>query len=617
MKKLVALLIVLVLGSSAAFAQGSETATSSSPIVVAIATQMSGYFYSNMWGSNNVDANLRSLLNGYNTVVWKPTGEFAVDSSVVASYSVVDDRQGNRTYTFDLVHGLLYNNGTPITAKDYVFTVLLQSDPLISELGGQPTNFENLTGYSEYVAGTHAIFSGVRLLGDYRFSITVSSDRLPYYFEQMLMDINPTPIQAIAPGYDVRDDGRGVYLTNATAEVGAPVPLTLDLLKTTLIGENGYVHQPHITSGPYQLVTYDAAASSATIAINPYYQGNFEGRKPELPAIKIVYMDNESALDAYERGNVQIIHKMTDVSEVARARTLQESGGGELINFLSAGYSFLAFACEQAPTDDVNVRKAIAMCIDRNAFCTDLFQNNALPVYAYYGYGQWIVSQNTDALAKYEIGFDVDTARDLLIKAGYTYNEDGKQYKDNKHQVRCCIKKGKLIPLELRWAKTPGKASDLLESQLTDACAKLGIRLKVKNMSFADMLPQYLRVNETRDYNLFFLTETFFFTFDPYNTYNVDDAWQGAVNTSGLRDERLMRAARDMRRVPSGDIEAFTAKWFKFQDRWREVMPTAPIYSNVYFDLCSPTLYEYTANVRYGLSYALLNTTLVKPTGTP
>lgn len=616
MKKLVALLTALMLVGSAALAQGAAQPAAAEPTVVAIATQMSGYLYSNMWGSNNVDANLRSLLHGYSTVVWKNTGEFAVDTSVVASHTVADDGRGNRTYTFNLVHGLLYNDGSPITARDYVFTVLLQSDPLISALGGQHTNYDYLTGYAEYASGSRAVFSGVRLLGDYRFAITVTVGELPYFFEQTLMDVSPTPIQAIAPGYAVRDDGRGAYLTlaeNATAEVGVPAPLTLDLLQTNLGGVNGYAHQPRITCGPYQLVTYDAAASSATVEINPNYQGNFEGRKPKLPAIKIVYMDNVSAMDAFERGDVQIVHKLTDASEVARARALQSNGGGEVINFLSAGYSFLAFACEQAPTDDVNVRKAIAMCIDRNAFCTDLFQNNALPVYAYYGYGQWMVSQNAEALAKYEIGFDVDSARDLLIKAGYTYNEDGKLYEDGKQQVRCRIKKGRLTPLELRWAKTPGQASELLLRQLTDACARLGIRLTVTDMSFADMLHQYFRVDGAREYNLFFLTETFFFAFDPYNAYNVDDVWQGAVNTSGLRDERLMAAARAMRRVPSGDMEAFTAKWFKFQDRWREVMPTAPIYSNVYFDLCVPTLYEFSANVRFGLSYALLYTTLVKP----
>ena len=41
------------------------------------------------------------------------------------------------------------------------------------------------------------------------------------------------------------------------------------------------------------------------------------------------------------------------------------------------------------------------------------------------------------------------------------------------------------------------------------------------------MLHQYFRVDGAREYNLFFLTETFFFAFDPYNAYNVDDVWQG------------------------------------------------------------------------------------------
>ena len=277
------------------------------------------------------------------------------------------------------------------------------------------------------------------------------------------MDVSPTPIQAIAPGYAVRDDGRGAYLTlaeNATAEVGVPAPLTLDL------PPNKPERRKRLrTSAPHHLRAIPASdvrrgqPARPPWRLNPNYQGNFEGRKPELPAIKIVYMDNVSAMDAFERGDVQIVHKLTDASEVARARALQSNGGGEVINFLSAGYSFLAFACEQAPTDDVNVRKAIAMCIDRNAFCTDLFQNNALPVYAYYGYGQWMVSQNAEALAKYEIGFDVDSARDLLIKAGYTYNEDGKLYEDGKQQVRCRIKKGRLMPLELRWGQNarPGQ----------------------------------------------------------------------------------------------------------------------------------------------------------------
>ena len=619
MKKWLSYAMALVLLPYAALAQEAVTApTADGAVAVAIATPLSGCYYSNMWGTNNVDANIRSLLHAYHTVAWRPTGEFTVDQTVVKSETATDDGRGNRTYTFQLADGLTYNDGTPITAKDYVFTILLQSDPAIVMLGGQNTNFDYVTGYADYAAGNSGILSGVRLIGEYGFSLTVLSKELPFYYEPTLMDVYPTPLQAIAPGFTVRDDGEGAYLTDGAAgTAGASSPLTAELLGGTLTGNNGYLHQPRVTSGPYQLEQYDAANNTLTLTVNPRYLGDAEGRVPELKTIRIVQMDNEQAMQAYERGEVQVIHKMTETGVIERARALQTEGKGSVTNFLSSGYTFLAFACEQAPTDDANVRLAIAMCIDRNAFCTDLYNGNALPVYAYYGYGQWMVTDNTDALAQFEIGFDVDSARELLVKAGYVYNEDGKRYEDGKEQVRCRIQKGKLTPLELRWAKTEGNASDFLEKQLTGTCDLLGVRLTVTEMSFADMLRQYWRVDGERTYNLFFMTETFPFVFDPYQTYNTGDAWQGSINTSGLRDERLMNAARAMRRVKNGATDTFITKWLAFQDRWRAVMPAAPICTNVYFDISQPWLYAFDGNVRYGLARALVYTTLTQPTDAP
>lgn len=618
MKKWLSMVMALVLLPFAATAQeAAMVPTTDGAVTVAIATPMNGFFYSNMWGTNNVDANIRSLLHAYHTVEWQQTGEFAVDQTVVKSYTATDDGRGNRTYTFQLADNLTYNDGTPITAKDYAFTVLLQSDPAIVTLGGQNTNFDYVTGYADYATGNSGELSGLKLLNDYSFSLTVLSRELPFYYEPTLMDVYPTPIQTIVPGFAVRDDGQGAYLSDsATGTVGASSPLTAELLGATLMGDGGYVHLPRVTSGPYQLEQYDAANNAVTLSANPRYLGDAKGRVPELKTVRIVQMDNEQAMLAYERGEVQIIHKMTETGAIEQARALQTEGKGSVTNFLSAGYTFLAFACEQAPTDDANVRLAIAMCIDRNAFCSDLYNGNALPVYAYYGYGQWMVANNTDALVKYEIGFDVDRARELLVKAGYVYNEDGKRYEDGKDQTRCRIRKGKLTPLELRWAKTEGNASDFLEKQLTSACDLLGIRLMVTKMPFSDMLRQYWRTDGERSYNLFFMTETFPFAFDPYQTYHTGDAWQGSVNTSGLRDERLMNAARAMRRVKNGDTETFIAKWLAFQDRWRTVMPTAPICTNVYFDINQPWLYAFADNVRYGLARALVYATLTKPADT-
>ena len=78
-----------------------------------------------------------------------------------------------------------------------------------------------------------------------------------------------------------------------------------------------------------------------------------------------------------------------------------------------------------------------------------------------------------------------------------------------------------------------------------------------------------------------------------------------------------MNAARAMRRVKNGDTETFITKWLSFQDRWRAVMPTAPVCTNVYFDISQPWLYAFGDNIRYGLARALMYTTLTPPPDAP
>ena len=44
-------------------------------LVVASTTKMSGNFFSDLWGNNTSDSEVRTLLHGYNLVKWDP--EFA------------------------------------------------------------------------------------------------------------------------------------------------------------------------------------------------------------------------------------------------------------------------------------------------------------------------------------------------------------------------------------------------------------------------------------------------------------------------------------------------------------------------------------------------------------
>lgn len=621
MKKLLALALVFAMALPAAGAL-AQTTDAQNPSVVAVSTRMSGNLYSDMWGANVVDVNVRNLLTGYATVAWSFTGEFGVDGAVVTDFASEDSARGDRTYAFTLADDLRYNDGTPITAEDYVFTALLQSDPAIVALGGQNTSFSHLQGHDAYATGKTGVFSGIRLLGERQFSLTVPAAMLPYFYELTYALLTPTPIAVVAPGFAVYDAGRGAYLANAgetSPAAPAASPLTAELLGTTLTAADGYLHQPKVTSGPYQLVNYDPAEATATLAINPMYKGNAEGRKPEVAAVKFVQMDSATALAAYQEGKVQMIHNIVDADVVATARELSIAGTANIGNHLDSGYAFLAFACEKKPMSDVNVRRAIAMCIDRAAFTETLYRGNALPVYAYYSYAQWMLETTQDILATFDLGFDVESARALLERAGYTYNEDGKPFEPGQGQVRCKLQNGVLTPLRLSWAKTQSKPADLLKEQLTAAFDQLGIALTIDEMSFSDMLTQYYRESGERTYDLYFLSEMFPYQFDPYYAYQTGDEWQGAYNTSGLKDDQLLRAAQTMRRVPGGDTAAYLPKWLVFQQRWTDAMPTAPIYCTVDLDVCIPTLYQFVEYARHGLDTAILYATYTKPepTATP
>ena len=82
-----------------------------------------------------------------------------------------------------------FSDGTPITAVNYLAQVMAFSTPVAVAAGMPGTLGQSFVGYKEFNAytgeeaeGTSKIFSGIRLLDEYTFSVTVSSDYLPYYF---------------------------------------------------------------------------------------------------------------------------------------------------------------------------------------------------------------------------------------------------------------------------------------------------------------------------------------------------------------------------------------------------------------------------------------------------
>ena len=202
-------------------------------LIVGHPTITKGDFFTELFGNDTADIDVRALIHGYNLVNWDQNqGTYVIDPSVVTEYKVTMDEVGNKTYDMLIADDLYYSDGTQITAWDYAFSILLMMSPEIEDpsIGGKIYRAEHLLGYDDYIAtrkkvvagepldlspeGDVLSLSGVEVRNDYELVITLDADFLPYFFETGLLMTVPYPIKVIAPGCKVYDEGFGVYIGN-------------------------------------------------------------------------------------------------------------------------------------------------------------------------------------------------------------------------------------------------------------------------------------------------------------------------------------------------------------------------------------------------------------------
>ena len=224
-------------------------------------TPMEGKFFTDLWGGSTSDLDARELLHAASPVCWDmELNRFRFDKSVAEDALVFTDQNGDRVYLLALNNGLLWSDGTYITAKDYAFSLLLQMDPAVEETDGTRKDFSWLAGAEEYLSGKAKALSGVKIVGGDMLQITVKKEALPYFYELERLNIHPYPADIIAPGTEVLDDGEGVYLSE---------PLTKETLEATVTNrDSGYLYHPTKVSGPYILESFSGA--TAIFARNPY-----------------------------------------------------------------------------------------------------------------------------------------------------------------------------------------------------------------------------------------------------------------------------------------------------------------------------------------------------------
>ena len=612
-------------------------------VVVGNTTALSGNFTTQMWGYNTSDVDVSVLVNGYNLMRWDyGLGSFCQDETVVCGSVVLereksesglivhDDTEGNRIFVMALNETMAYSDGTPILAADYAFSILLMTAPQARELGADTDNYAAVMGVSAYRNGESNLISGVRILGDHMLSVTVRKDHLPYFYEMGLLRCYPMPIHVIAPGCEVRDDGEGVYISG---------DFTAELLRDTLLDpKNGYVSHPSVVSGPYKLTAFDPKTQIAEFEINEQYQGNWEGIKPSIRYLTLKPAKNETMISALESGEFALINKALNADSVTEGISLVSTQNYAMTSYPRTGQSYISFNCEKSQVSSQAVRQAIAYCLEKDETVKRYSGNFGIRVDGYYGIGQWMYQvvagsmappvpdlkegASAEETAEYEkeleawdalsmdgikiYNLDVDEAVRLLEEDGWTLNRNGDPFEAGKDDVRCAMKDGKLETLELKMVYPEGNAmGSILEDTFIANLKEAGILVTAEPMNWQKLLRQYYR-QEARDCDMMYLASNFFEVFDPWPTFDPDDADTGLTNYTGIRDQELCDRAKDMTLTEPGNTLEYVTKWIAFQERYEEVLPAIPVYGNAYFDFYTRCLQNYTVSNDVTWSEAIL-----------
>lgn len=575
-------------------------------LVIGALTDLESDFYDASFNNTATNYKLYDLLHGYGTVVSDVDGAFVYDPTVVKSHEEVENEDGTKTYTVTINDGLVWSDGTPITAKDYVFQLLLESSPEMNQVDGYPSQAGySLVGYDAYFAGETENFAGVHLVDDMTYSVTVKAEELPYHYDITYATAAPRPMHVIAPDCDVVDSAEGASITGEfTADL---------LLKTINDPDTGYRYNPSVVCGPYMFESYDTASRQGTVVVNPNYAGDYRGVKPVIEKVIIKTVKNDTMINELASGSVDLLFQCSGADTINGGLDLVDQGKAQKNTFFRNGYGKIQFDCSQFPTDSQNVRQAIAYCLDRGEFARQYSGGYAAVVHSYYGLAQWEYQESKtwidENLETYEK--NIDKAKELLDADGWNKNADGSDYSGT--GTRYKEVDGELKPLVIEWANTDANpVSELLATMLPEAMTDAGMELKATTMDFPT-LSACISHSGDKIYNMYNLATGFSLASSPWYYYSTDPVWmQGGYNSNWISDTDLEAAAYALKPIAYDDDAAWLPAWQNFIKVWNEKMPDVPLYSDEYYDFYSTRLKGWSSSSVWEWSRAVLDAWVVE-----
>ncbi|MGE0008614.1 MAG: ABC transporter substrate-binding protein [Parvibaculaceae bacterium] len=307
---------------------------------------------------------IKSIFDGL--MDYKP-GTTELEPDLAESYAVSAD---GLTYTFKLRPGVRFHNGRSMDSRDVKYSLERAVSPKTQSPGSG--YFSAILGYDDLVAGKAQELSGVKTPDDRTVEITLTRPDATFLH---LMAIN---FSYVVPREEVEKAG-----TN-------------------------WARQP-VGTGSFRMVEWTSGQKLVLERNRNYYRGNlpyldritFEfGQDPTIAVLRVKNGEVDIAGDGIPPA--QFIEITTDAA--TKALVVE----GEQLHT-----AYLAMNVTKPPFDDVNVRRAVNMAINKDRIVR-LINNRAKP--ATQALPPAMPGYNPD---NKDYGYDIESARKLIEEAGH------------------------------------------------------------------------------------------------------------------------------------------------------------------------------------------------------
>jgi len=235
-----------------------------------------------------------------------------------------------KAYTFFLREGARFHNGRPVTATDFKYSLERACDPRTgSKVAG--VYLGDIVGAKEMLSGQADEISGVQVLDEHTLRITIDAPKA-YFLAK---------------------------LTYSTAFV----------VDQENVEQHDWLDQPNGT-GPFKLG--ERSQQRIVLQRNEHYYRD----APALEQV-IFFLSGGSPMSMYENGELDIV--IVGAADIERVRDPANPLHAELSMTSQWDIQYLGFDVTQPPFDDVKVRQAFALAIDRQKIADVVWKGMKLP----------------------------------------------------------------------------------------------------------------------------------------------------------------------------------------------------------------------------------------------